>query len=149
VTSHARTAHRPQGSWRHKWAARDAFESAERAVGDAVPLFVAADGSVLETSRGNVFLLRPDGSLRTPPLRDDLLPGVTRRALLDLAHDQGRRVELRAFGVDELTRGTPFWTSSLSGAVPIHSVDGVPTRVDDDAVRALSVALIGGDAPIR
>jgi branched-subunit amino acid aminotransferase/4-amino-4-deoxychorismate lyase len=140
---------RSAGSWRHKWADRSDLIAAEAAAGGAVPLFVAADGTVLETSRGNVFLLCPDGTLVTAPLRPDLLPGVTRRALLDLAHDAGRTVELRPFGVAELVRGTPFWTSSLSLAVPIRSVDGVDTLGDERAVHRFADALLAGGATVR
>ncbi|HKC28473.1 MAG TPA: aminodeoxychorismate synthase component I, partial [Jatrophihabitans sp.] len=68
---------RSAGLWRHKWADRTWTDDA----GDV--LFVGADGAVLETARGNVFLIEDDGALVTPPLRDELLPGVTRRALLD------------------------------------------------------------------
>ena len=64
------------GLWRHKWADRTYLHGVEVAApAGAVPLFVAADGAVLETSRGNVVLLDPDGGLVTPPLRDDLLGG--------------------------------------------------------------------------
>jgi para-aminobenzoate synthetase/4-amino-4-deoxychorismate lyase len=148
-SSAVRTGSRGASVWRHKWAERAELAAAERAAGPAAPLFVAPDGTVLETSRGNVFVLRADGSLMTAPLRDDLLPGVTRRALLDLARDAGWAVELCEFGVEEMVRGVPFWTSSLSGAVPIHAVDGRPTRRDDRAVARLARALTGGDATIR
>jgi para-aminobenzoate synthetase / 4-amino-4-deoxychorismate lyase len=112
---------RHRGLWRHKWADRSLLAAAER---DGMPLFVADDGTVLETSRGNVFLLCGDGTLVTPPLRDDLLPGVTRRALLDLACDLGRPTQLSAFTVDDMGQAAAFWTSSLSGIVPIASVQG-------------------------
>jgi para-aminobenzoate synthetase / 4-amino-4-deoxychorismate lyase len=124
---------RPDGLWRHKWADRSWVREAPRR-----PLFVAADGTVLETDRGNVFLLDEDGTLVTPPLRDDLLPGVTRRALLDLARDLGRPTALRGFDLDEMRRRPAFWTSSLSGAVPIHALDGVPLPRADDLVANLS-----------
>ncbi|HEX3335255.1 MAG TPA: aminodeoxychorismate synthase component I, partial [Jatrophihabitans sp.] len=97
---------RPAGLWRHKWAQRSWAAQAEVAGG--VPLFVAADGTVLETSRGNVFLIESDETLVTAPLRDDLLPGVTRRAVLDLARDEGRATELRGFGLSELTAHAAF-----------------------------------------
>jgi para-aminobenzoate synthetase/4-amino-4-deoxychorismate lyase len=139
ATTHAR----PAGVWRHKWADRSWAAGADGA------LFVAADGAVLETARGNVFLVEPDGTLVTPPLRDDLLPGVTRRALLDLARDTGRRTELRAFGVPELLGRPAFWTSSLSAAVPIHSVDGVALPRADELVMRLAAALVGGDETVR
>ena len=140
-----RIATRPDGLWRHKWADRTVLERAEAAVAGTAasraPLFVAADGTVLETSRGNVFLLDADGTLTTAPLRDDLLPGVTRRAVLDLAHDAGRPVRLRSFSVAELCAAAAFWTSSLSGAVPIASVDGRRLPRRDEDVAAISVAL--------
>jgi para-aminobenzoate synthetase / 4-amino-4-deoxychorismate lyase len=147
--SHAISVPRPGGLWRHKWADRAAFVAEEAAlsprtsdgVGSA-PLYVAADGAVLETSRGSVFALGPDGSLVTPPLRDDLLPGVTRRALLDYARDTGRPHEVRELDVAELMTGAAFWTSSLSLAVPIHSVDGVPLPRQDELVAELALALL-------
>jgi para-aminobenzoate synthetase/4-amino-4-deoxychorismate lyase len=139
-TSVARVVRGRSGLWRHKWAERSYLAAAE--AGAAVPLFVADDGTVLETSRGNVFLLRADGSLVTPPLRDDLLPGVTRRAVLDLARDAGRSTELRPFGLAELRRTAAFWTSSLSGAVAIHAVDGAALPRRDDEISALA-ALLG------
>jgi para-aminobenzoate synthetase/4-amino-4-deoxychorismate lyase len=129
--SRLRTVGRAGGLWRHKWAQRSGFSAAEQAGAPRfdAPLFVAADGTALETSRGNLFLIQDDGALVTPPLRDDLLPGVTRRAVLDLARGDGREVELRAFGVPELHRAAcVFWTSSLSGAVPVVEVDGVALR---------------------
>jgi para-aminobenzoate synthetase/4-amino-4-deoxychorismate lyase len=133
------------GLWRHKWADRRWLTEAERANG--VPLFVADDGTVLETSRGNVFLLHEDGTLVTPPLRDDLLPGVTRRALLDLAHDLGRPTRLATFTVDDLrSASAAFWTSSLSGLIPIASVDGFVLARRDTEVARLADCLFGGAA---
>ena len=137
------------GLWRHKWADRSYLHGVEAAAPPgAVPLFVAPDGTVLETSRGNVVLLAPDGGLVTPPLRDDLLPGVTRRALLDLAHDQGRRVELRPFTLAQMLTSAAFWTSSISGAVVIASVAGLPLPRLDAAVAELADEL-GGAPTVR
>jgi branched-subunit amino acid aminotransferase/4-amino-4-deoxychorismate lyase len=104
---------------------------------------------VLETDRGNVFLVEPDGTLVTPPLRDDLLPGVTRRAVLDRARDTGRPTCLRSFGVAELVGRPAFWTSSLSGAVPIRRLDGVELPAGDGLAAELSEWLFGGDEPNR
>lgn len=147
--SRAALSVRPAGLWRHKWADRTLLTAAEAACAPAVPLFVGADGAVLETTRGNVFLVRPDGGLVTPPLRDDLLPGVTRRALLDLARDEGRPVELRAFGRDELIRTPAFWTSSLSGAVPVHAVGGVALPRADALVATFAARLLGSENLFR
>ncbi|HZC72910.1 MAG TPA: aminodeoxychorismate synthase component I [Jatrophihabitans sp.] len=139
----ATTTIRPPGLWRHKWADRS-----WAAVSDGA-LLVAVDGAVLETTRGNVFVIEPDGRLVTPPLRDDLLPGVTRRALLDLARDAGRRTELRSFDVLEMITKPAFWTSSLSGAVPIHRVDSVDLPRADELINGFRAALIGGEKSFR
>ena len=66
-----------------------------------------------------------DGIWSTPPLDEQLLPGVTRREVLDLLDDRQTPARIRRCSVQELrhSRGA-FWTSSLSGAVPITAVDG-------------------------
>jgi branched-subunit amino acid aminotransferase/4-amino-4-deoxychorismate lyase len=74
---------------------------------------------------------------------------VTRRALLDLARDEGRRTLLRAFDLDELRTHPAFWTSSLSGAVPIHSVDGTALPRADELVATFAAALSGGGSTVR
>ena len=138
---HAATQLRSGGCWRHKWA--------DRHWAGTPTLFIGGDGAVLETERGNVFAVEPDGTLVTPPLRDDLLPGVTRRALLDLARDEGRRTVLRSFDVDELRTRPAFWTSSLSGAVPIATVDGVALPRADELVARFASLLVGGGPTVR
>jgi para-aminobenzoate synthetase/4-amino-4-deoxychorismate lyase len=140
-----RTVVRHGGLWRHRWAdvGRADVPATEVATGGTGPLFVAPDGTVLETASGNVFLLLADGTLVTPPLRDDLVPGVTRRALLDHARDSERPVQVRAFDLAEMTVNVAFWTNSISGAVPISSVDGVPLRRSDKQIAAFMQHLIG------
>jgi para-aminobenzoate synthetase/4-amino-4-deoxychorismate lyase len=130
------------GVWRHKWADRSWIEVGERAYRG--PLYVAADGAVLETARGNVFVLDRDGVLVTPPLRDDLLPGVTRRAILDLARDRGWAARIESFGVDAVyDAAAVFWTSSLSGVVPITAVDGRALTVTTAAGSRLAAIAAG------
>lgn len=116
------TMPRPDGLWRHKWIDRAWLDRAEREAGDAFPLFVADDGVLLETSRGNLFLQREDGTWVTPPLRDDLLPGVTRRIVLERAPHLGVPIAIEPPRLDGRYRSA-FWTSSLSGIVPITAID--------------------------
>jgi len=142
--SDAHTVAGRTGLWRHKWADR-AYLAGHESRG--VPLFLAPDGAALETSRGNLFLLTGDGTLVTPPLRDDLLPGVTRRALLDAARDRGIATSLRPFGIDELLGCAAFWTSSLSLAVPLASVDGTPLPRRDKEISVLARALLPSSDP--
>jgi para-aminobenzoate synthetase/4-amino-4-deoxychorismate lyase len=146
-----RVVERP-GVWRHKWADRSWLDQV--APGESAtdgPLFVAADGTVLETARGNVFVLEHDGTLRTPPLRDDLLPGITRRAILDLARDRDWPTDIASFDVAALdAAAATFWTSSLSGVVAITEVDGrirPRTGAAEARLREIADALSIGVAP--
>jgi para-aminobenzoate synthetase/4-amino-4-deoxychorismate lyase len=117
-------AFRPERSWRHKWFDRAALEQAEQASRPALPYFVQ-DGSIAETSRGNLFWRAATGQWCTPPLDEAVLPGVTRREVLDLLAERGSPVRIRPATVSELQQAAGvFWTSSLSGAVAVDSVDG-------------------------
>ncbi|HEX6758078.1 MAG TPA: chorismate-binding protein [Propionibacteriaceae bacterium] len=127
ASSTLRYQSRPDQSWRHKWTERSALTEAEVAVRPALPFFTsrARPLDITETTRGNVFMHDQDGFWCTPPLDEQVLPGVTRREVLDLLDDRGTPARIRRCSVHELrqSRGA-FWTSSLSGAVPITAVDG-------------------------
>jgi branched-subunit amino acid aminotransferase/4-amino-4-deoxychorismate lyase len=69
--------------------------------------------------------------------------------VLDLARDAGRPAVLRGFDRAELLTRPAFATSSLSGAVPIHRVDGVDLPRADDVVAEFAAALIGGSTTVR
>ena len=49
----------------------------------------------------NIFFVYDDGSLVTPPLNGNILPGITRDSLLTLARAAGRTVEERPVSVEE------------------------------------------------
>ena len=87
----------------------------------------ARPGRVSETSRGSLFLLGADGTWRTPPLDETVLPGVTRREVLDLFDQRGWPVRIGQCSPADLQSAEGvFWTSSLSGAVGVTAVDGHP-----------------------
>ncbi|MBV9823901.1 MAG: chorismate-binding protein, partial [Actinobacteria bacterium] len=121
------------GSWRHKWADRDWLAAQERP--GSLPLFTTAgeDGTelALETSRGNLAVVGPDGTLRSPELGEAVLPGTTRRRLLDAAFDRGRPVVLGPVRLTELaTARLVLSLSSIAGVVAVSSLDGRPLAVD-------------------
>ena len=86
-TSSLRRMPRVERSWRHKWVDRASLEGAEREAGcGAAVLHSSADRPELitETSRGNLFLKQADGVWCTPPLDEEVLPGITRREVIDI-----------------------------------------------------------------
>jgi len=72
-----------------------------KAGGYSEALLLTADGHVAEASSANLFVVQ-DGVLATPPLSDDVLPGITRAAVIALARDLGHAVEERTVDRTEL-----------------------------------------------
>ncbi len=64
-------------------------------------LVLTPNGHASEASAANLFVVR-DGMLLTPPVSDDILEGVTRRAMLTLARDAGIPTEVRSIDRSEL-----------------------------------------------
>jgi len=109
----------------HKWADRRLLEAAERRAGPgALPLVVDADGGVLEASRANVFVISA-GVLVTPPADGRLLPGITRRRVLELAAGSGLDVREQAVAYDTLLAADEvFLTGAVRGIEPVRGCDG-------------------------
>jgi len=64
-------------------------------------IVLTADGHVNEASAANVFVVR-DGVALTPPVNDDLLEGVTRKAMLELLANEKIPVEIRSIDRSEM-----------------------------------------------
>lgn len=64
-------------------------------------LVMTPDGHASEGSAANLFVVR-DGVILTPPVSDDILEGVTRKAIIALARDLGIPVEVRSIDRSEL-----------------------------------------------
>jgi branched-chain amino acid aminotransferase len=62
---------------------------------------LTADGHVNEASAANLFVVR-DGVALTPPVSDDLLEGVTRKALMEMLANEGIAVVERSIDRSEL-----------------------------------------------
>ncbi|MDC1319675.1 aminotransferase class IV [Litorivicinus sp.] len=108
------------------------LQEAKEAEAEEVILF--REGQVTEASTSNVFLLT-GGALTTPSLCDDVLPGITRYLVLEIARNQGLPIVERSVKVEELAiADTLFVSSSTRGLLPIVELNpggpvgaGVPT----------------------
>ncbi|MFO7898474.1 MAG: aminotransferase class IV [Planctomycetota bacterium] len=97
-------------------------EAAERGALEAVLLDPA--GHVCECATSNVFCVR-GGALFTPPLDLNILPGITRRRVIELAGAAGTEVREERFTADALrSADEAFVTNSLMEVLPVRSVDG-------------------------
>jgi branched-chain amino acid aminotransferase len=64
-------------------------------------IVLTAGGHVNEASAANVFVVR-DGVALTPPVSDDLLEGVTRKAIMEILANEGIPLEIRSIDRSEL-----------------------------------------------
>jgi branched-chain amino acid aminotransferase len=83
------------------------------------------DGNLAEGVTSNLFFVTENG-LRTPSAELDLLPGVTRDIVMDLAREEGFPVETGAYSLDALRNADEaFLTNSTWEIRPIETVDGI------------------------
>ncbi len=64
-------------------------------------LVLTADGHASEASAANLFVVR-DGIILTPPVSDDILEGITRKAMIELAAAEGFPLEVRSIDRSEI-----------------------------------------------
>jgi D-alanine transaminase len=83
------------------------------------------NNELTEASACNAFIVI-DGSVITPPLDNQLLPGITRQILLDVLRRDGRiPVEERTVTMDEVLSADEVWiTSSSKEVAPVTKIDG-------------------------
>lgn len=103
---------------------RRAFREAVEQGGEDA-LMLTTNGAVAETSIANIFWKRGD-TVFTPSEKCDILPGITRSALIDLIRKRiNLPVEEGQFSPDELFSADTVWiTNSVKGVHMVESIDG-------------------------
>ncbi len=80
-------------------------------------------GNIAEGPGENLFLVK-DGRLLTPPL-GNVLPGITRMSIMQIAKDQGIKVEEKALKLEDVYNANEaFFTGTAAEVTPIASLDG-------------------------
>lgn len=86
-------------------------------------LLVDDDGTIREGSRTNVFFIRK-GELITPPAQG-VLPGITRRRVMEICKAEGFQVLEETVTVDDLGQMEGlFLTGTATGILPVSEVNG-------------------------
>ncbi|USZ69116.1 aminotransferase class IV [Halorussus salilacus] len=82
------------------------------------------DGNLTEGATSNCFFVR-DGTLHTPSLDGPVLPGITRRVVLELADERGIPTEEGSYDLAALREADEaFLTNSTWEIRPLASLDG-------------------------
>ncbi len=83
------------------------------------------DGYVTEGTSNNAYFVK-NGKIITRPLSNDILHGITRKAVLRLAAEAQMEVEERLFTIDEAKEADEAFTTSASAFVmPVVEIDGI------------------------
>ena len=95
--------------------------------GSQETLLFNASNELTEASASNIFMVK-DGVISTPIQDNQILPGITRRLVLDiLAKDGTLTVEERNISLEEAINADELWiTSSSKEIAPITMLDGKP-----------------------
>lgn len=102
-----------------------AYRDAARAGATSAILF--ENGFVTEAASANLWVVTADGTLVTRNLGHEILPGVTRLAVLGRLAGSGIAVEERAVSLDEIRKAREvFTTAATSLVIPVVTLDGNP-----------------------
>ena len=93
---------------------------------DAAEAILIKDNIVTEGAASNVFVVL-DGCLLTPPKGNDILPGITRDVILDLARKNNIQCAEQRISAEQLSLASEVWvTSSTREIIPVVTLDGKP-----------------------
>ena len=115
-------------------------KQAAREAGAVEAWFIDEMGLVTEGASSNAWIVDKDGALRTRDTQANILRGVTRMSLLDVAREAGMTVEERPFSRQEaLEAREAFITGAGTLVLPIVKVDG--RAIGDGAPGPVATAL--------
>jgi branched-chain amino acid aminotransferase len=87
------------------------------------------EGYLMEGATSNLFFV-DGGTLKTPGTDGDLLPGVTRGVVLDIAREEGLPVETGQYSIPDLREADEAFATNTTWEVrPVTTVDGIDFEV--------------------
>ncbi len=105
---------------------------------NAIEVLYHTNGSITECSRANIFFVKKDDSIVTPS--SDLLMGITRKHVMELARRADYTISEGDVNLDELSEMKEvFVTSTTKGVLPIVQIDD--TVIGDGHVGEVAITL--------
>ena len=99
-------------------------EAIKKGVHDA--LILNTDNYITECAVSNIFIIEKN-TIITPSLRANILPGITRKIVLELCKENGIHASEELFGLERaLAADEVFLTNSLMEVMPVSKIDGQP-----------------------
>ncbi|CAL5204828.1 unnamed protein product [Lathyrus oleraceus] len=101
-----------------------------RGFSDVLYLDSESKKNLEEVSSCNIFIAKGK-KISTPAINGTILPGITRKSVIEIATDLGYQVEERVVAVDELTEADEVFCSGTAvGVAPVGSITYRNRRVD-------------------
>ena len=95
-------------------------------VGALEPIFISPEGIITEGGASNIFVVK-NKTISTHPADNDILWGITRSRVIELAKQEGYKISERKFKLDELLAADEvFRTSTTQGVRAIGSIKIIP-----------------------
>ncbi|HEV2652784.1 MAG TPA: D-amino-acid transaminase [Rhizomicrobium sp.] len=117
-----------------RWARRDIkttqllanllAKTEARKAGAYEALLVDDDGFITEGSSMNAWIVDGEGRLVTRSLTHEILPGVTRRVILDAAAEGQLPVVERSFTPEDVLTAREAFVSAATGVLPVITLNG-------------------------
>lgn len=105
-------------------------------------LYLDKHQKVSESSRANLFIYSAGGILMTP--QSDILPGITRKKLLEVAQETGIPAKIEDFNLEEVKNArAAFLTSTTKNIMPVSRIDDFQINggIIDPVINKLQKAL--------
>jgi D-alanine transaminase len=102
-------------------------KQAAREQGAREAWLIDGEGRVTEGGSSNAWIVSREGALVTRPLGHDILPGITRSVVIEVAKAEGLAFEERPFTLEEdYAAREAFVTSASQIVLPVVRIDGRP-----------------------
>lgn len=99
-------------------------KTAARRVGAYEAWLIDRDGNVTEGSSTTAWIVDEKGTLTTRSLSNAILPGVTRRVILEAASEAQLKIVERHFTPADAAKAKEAFISSATGVIPVTAIDG-------------------------
>jgi branched-chain amino acid aminotransferase len=110
-------------------------------------LLLDSTGAVVEGATSNLFFV-DDGTLKTPTTEGDLLPGVTRSVVLDIASEESFPVEEGRYDPGTVRRADEVFLTNTTWEIrPVEELDG--RRFETGPITRLLARLFGARVESR
>lgn len=100
-------------------------------------VLVNRQGKITEGSRSNIFFIDASNKLVSPPEKD-ILPGITRKYVIQICNEENIEIEHRLVSMNELqSLEACFITGTSPKVLPVWQIDNDQFRPDHPSVRKI------------